>query len=194
MTVRIPAYAAFFLLFLAGCQTPPPQTTFAEITFGHETPFTFMVSSISVDAKYRSSMQAPNVEHLAPIPPERALRRWATDRLRSSGAPGQGRFIVLDASIRESRLPVTEGLRGAFTKDQSSRFDATIEASLELVDERGLRRGFASARVIRSQTIREDATLVDRDKMLFGLVDDLMKDFNREMERNIRQYLVGYML
>jgi hypothetical protein len=182
------------VVLLAGCQTPPPQTSYPDITFSHETPFTLTVSQVQVDNRYQAPMRAPNIEHVVPVPPERALRRWAQDRIKPSGQPGTARFIINQASIVETNLKMTEGIRGVFTKDQSARFDATVEASIEILDERGFRRGFANARVSRSNTMPENATLNDRDKILFQLVDDIMKDFDQEMERSIRQYLVGFMM
>lgn len=181
-------------LLLGSCRTPPSEVRFPEITFGHQAPFTLTASRIDVDSRYQPPMRAPNIEHLVPVPPERALRRWAQDRLRTGGQPGTVRFTITEASVTEYPLAVTGGVRGAFTKDQAAEFTATVEASVEVLDGRGFRLAFATARVNRLKSIREDTTLNDRERALFSLVDDVMKDFDREIERNIRQYLVGYLL
>ena len=186
--------AVLFAVMLAGCSSTPPEVRFADITFGHIPPFILTVTRIDVDSSYQSPMRSPNIEHVAPVSPDRALRRWAQDRLKAGGMPGTARFVIMEASIVETPLSLTGGIRGAFTKEQAARYDCTIEASLEILDDRGFRRGFATARVARNTTSREDATLNDRDRLLFSLVDDLMKDFDREMERSMRQYLTGYML
>jgi hypothetical protein len=186
--------AALFAVVLAGCSSTPPEVRFADITFGHLPPHTLTVSRVDIESTYQAPMRSPNIEHTAPVSPERALRRWAQDRLKTSGMPGTARFIIVNASIVETPLSLTGGIRGAFTKEQAARYEATIEASLEVLDERGFRRGFATARVQRSTTSREDSTLNDRDRLLFTLVDELMKDFDREMERSMRQYLTGYMM
>ncbi|MCH8213764.1 MAG: hypothetical protein IIC54_06800, partial [Proteobacteria bacterium] len=48
--------------------------------------------------------------------------------------------------------------------------------------------------VSRSRTLREDASINDRERMWFDLIEALMRDFNAELEKNIRQYLGGYLM
>jgi hypothetical protein len=40
--------------------------------------------------------------------------------------------------------------------------------------------------------VREDATLVERQKIMYDLTEKMMADFNTQMENNIRQYLRDY--
>ncbi len=49
-------------------------------------------------------------------------------------------------------------------------------------------------RISRSRTLREDATINDRERMWFDLTEALMGDFNAELEKNIRQYVSGYLM
>jgi hypothetical protein len=179
---------------LAGCQTPPPAVSFPQITFSHMTPLTLSAAIVEVQNRYSSPMADPNVEHRMPVSPEKALRRWSADRLKAGGQPGTVRVIIGDASVKGEALTRTPGIKGIFTTEQAARYTASIEASVELLDERGGRRAVAQSRVRRSVTTPENASLNDRDKIWFKLLEDLMKDFNAEMERNIRQYMGGYLL
>lgn len=88
-------------------------------------------------------------------------------------------------------LPRTQGLRGAFTKDQAQRFDAKVEMAVEVRNERGFQDGFATATAERFTTVAEDITLNDRDRILFGLVEDLMRELNTRLDANIRSFLAG---
>ncbi len=63
---------------------------------------------------------------------------------------------------------------------------------LEFVDANGVVKGSASAKSSRSTTVREDASLNDREKIKFELVEKLMADFNLEMEKNIRRYAANW--
>ncbi len=182
------------VVFLAACETPVVTQTLPELTYGHLSTFTLDVADIAVTAKYVPPMQAPNVDHLFPTPPGKALRRWAADRVRAGGRRGRARFVILDAAVTETALKLDKSFTGAFTKQQSERYDATVEVSLEILDDKGFRKGFANARVMRSRTLGEDATINDRERMWFDLTDALMRDFNAELEKNIRQYLGGYLL
>jgi hypothetical protein len=179
---------------VAGCATPPPAPRVFDLTFAHLPILSLDVARIEVVLDYVPSLKPPNVEHLFPMPPETGLRRWAADRLKAKGRKGSARFVIVNAAVTEAALPVTKGLKGAFTKEQSERYEAVIEASLEILDARGIRKGFASARVSRSRTVREDASLNDREAAWFTMTEALLNDFDKELEKNIRQYLLGYLL
>lgn len=194
-TIRFRRYigAGLVALALAACQTPPPVQRLPELTFGHLDRLNLDVAAIEVVSEYRSPMKAPHVEHLFPTPPQTALERWAADRLEAAGRQGIARFVIQNAQATATPLAFDKGLAGAFTKEQSVRYEASVEAFLEIVDERGFRKGFSSARASRTRTMPEDATLNERDKAWFELTEAVMQDFNAEIEKNVRQYLGGFL-
>ena len=194
LAARPAMIAAAFAAGLAACETPIQIQELPELTYGYLGRYRLDVAAVEVVSEYRAPMRAPNVEHLFPTPPEDALRRWANDRLEAAGRRGVARFVVKEAGVTETPLEVETGFTGAFKKQQSARFEATVEAILELVDERGFRKGFASARASRSRTVGEDITLDERNRTWFDLTESLMRDFNAEMERNIGLYFGGYLL
>lgn len=191
---RLSVLVAAAALALSGCETPIPDQRLPELTFGHLAPLRLDVSVVEVVADYRSPLQPPNIEHMFPTSPEKALRQWARDRLRAAAPAGRARFVIVNAAVTETPMTIDRGFAGMFKKEQSERYDATLEASLEILDGRGFRRGFATARVTRSTTVREDVSLVDREREWFALVEGLMQDFDAEIERNIRQYLGGFLM
>ena len=176
---------------LAGCESQPPQLKLPELTFTQQPAFKLDAARVELVSEYTAPMALPNIEQLVPVSPDTALRRWARDRLTAGGTAGVARFTIVEASVVESDLPVAKGVTGAFTKDQAKREVATADAKLELFDDRGYRRGIATARVSLSRTLAEGLTLNERDKALYSLVDDLMKSFDEQMNGNIRQYLGG---
>ncbi len=181
------------VLALGACQTPPPVQRFPTLTYGHLDRLHLDAAALEVVSEYTSPMKAPNVEHLFPTPPGTALERWAADRLEAVGRRGIARFIIKDARGTATPLTIDKGLTGAFKKEQSVRYEASVEVLLEIVDERGFRKGFSAARVTRTRTLTEGATLNERDKTWFELTEALMNDFNAEMEKNVRQYLGGFL-
>lgn len=182
------------LVALAGCETPPPESRFPEMTFAHLGPIRLDVAEIEVIETYRSPLAPPNVEHLAPTRPAEAVRRWAADRLRAEGRGGRAKLIIERADIIETGLKKTGGVRGLFTVDQSERYDATLEVVLEVRDGQGLRSGFAKAQTSRSRTVAEDASAAERDRLLFRLTEDLMADMDRTLEENIRRHLASFLI
>ena len=178
---------------VAGCATPIPDQRLPEMTFGHLAPLRLDAAAIEIVSDYRSPLLPPNIEHMFPTPPEKVARQWANDRLRPSGPSGKIRFVILNAAVTETPITIDHGFSGAFKKEQSERYDAVLEASVEIQDASGRRRAFSSARVTRSTTVREDISLADREREWYGLVEGLVKDFDTEIEKIIRQYFAAFL-
>ena len=166
-----------------------PEPMLPEITFQHLPPLQLNVARVEIIDGVREPLRAPHVGHLLPTPPRTALHTWANDRLTAVGATGTARFIIIDADVTETALPRKKGLSGAFTDEQSDRYDAKVTARLEIIGLPNLRTAEAMANAIRSQTIAESATVNQRDRLGFDLIDNLMRSFNTEMENNIRKHL-----
>jgi hypothetical protein len=127
------------LLGLAACSSSATRPTFQEIRFEDRPKLRLDVATIEVERVFRPTLKEPQVEHLFPVPPEIAAESWARDRLEATnpGAPRRARVRILDANVKETPLQKTGGLRGAFTTEQSERYDATVEVSVDLLGERG---------------------------------------------------------
>ncbi len=179
---------------LAACETQPvPQ--FAEPTYSQLGPIRMAVDDIEIVNTYRSPLRDPNVEHRFPTPPGTAARRWAEDRLVATGGEGaRAVFTIVDASVVETRLDETTGVRGIFTRDQSERYEATLEVRLDVFDSGGARRGTTTVTARESRTAREDLTLNEREQLWFDMTEALMDNLNRQLEINIDQFLNGYLI
>jgi hypothetical protein len=179
---------------LAGCtQPPPPSPKHADITFQQFPKYNFAVGRIEIVREYAPPLRAPNVDHLFPVPPMQMAEQWARDRLVAAGGTGELRYVIKRASVVESQLPKTTGIRGAFTNEQTQRYDAVVEVELEVRNERGYRDGIASARAERRQTVGEDISLADREKTWFAMTEALGRDLNQELERNIQTGLARFL-
>lgn len=179
-------------MIVAACAQPLPPAPKLELTFSHLDPIGLDVGSIEIVENYVPPLRSPNIEHLMPVPPAQAARRWAEDRLRARGTERRAQFVIDTAEVVEAKLPVERGLRGAVTVDQSERYDATIGVTLEVRDDRGFRLAFATAKAVRSETVSENLTLRERDLLLFKLVENLMADLNRELEQQVQTHLGSY--
>jgi hypothetical protein len=188
MMVKLLSFA-LVVSSLASCLATAPTLVFPELTFQHLKPLSLNVAKLEIVSAYKPSMSAPNVDHLFHMSPAGALRRWTEDRLRAVGKNGLARFTILEASVTETPLDMKKGIIGAFTKDQSERYDATLEAKLEIFDDDGLSIGFARAKATRSVTVREDASVNQREQVWFRLTEELVRDIDTELETNISMYL-----
>jgi hypothetical protein len=174
---------------LASCQATAPTLVFPELTFQHLKPLSLNVAKLEIVSSYKPPMSAPNVDHLFHMSPAGALDRWTEDRLRAVGKNGLALFTILEASVTETPLDMKKGIIGTFTKDQSERYDAILEAKLEIFDDDGLSIGFARAKATRSVTVSEDASVNQREQVWFHLTEELVRDIDKELETNISIYL-----
>ncbi|WP_341911933.1 hypothetical protein [Ferrovibrio terrae] len=180
-------------LAVAACSTPLEKSILPEITFEGQPKLTFAASSVETILEYQPTAQPPHIELAIPQPPASVATRWTRDRIAlDNSQQNRVTVVVKKASVTEVDLKKTPGLRGSFTEDQVARFDTEVEMAVEVRDARGFRVGEAQASARRSNSISEKATLNDRDRLIHALVRETMMDVNRELERNIRQYMPLY--
>lgn len=181
------------VLLVTACATPLPPAPKLELTYAHLDPINLAVGQVEVVEDYVPPLRDPNIDHLVPVSPTAAARRWAEDRLRSAGGERRAQFVINNAEVIETKLPVERGVRGAVTVDQAARYDATLKVTLEIRDGRGFRVAFATAEASRSATISENLTLRERDLFFFRLVEELVADLNVELEARIGEFLEAYL-
>lgn len=181
-------------LLLAACTSAPPATNFPRLTYSHLGAFDLDVSSIEIVEAYQPSLAPPNVEHVMPVAPAAAARRWADDRLRAAGSLGQRAvFTIEDGAVTATPLKRETGIRGVVTVDQSERYDAILAVRLEIFDINGRRVATAEATARRSRSVPENITLADRDKVWFSITETLANDLNAELDQAIPQFLGAYL-
>ena len=190
-TLRRWTLSLLVVVGLAACTTPTaPQ--YPELTFTHIPPIVLDVARIEIVSATSSSGDAKHVEAQMPTSPETALRAWARDRLQANGVSGVAKFVIETASVTETDLKKTEGLKGLVTKDQSHRYDSMVRATLSLEGVPRVTQAFAQAEVSRTQSIAEDATINEREQLWFNLTEATMKDFDPIMAQSIRKHLADF--
>ncbi len=180
-------------LFLAACaSTPPPRPEIPRVTFTHRPRLGFAVTSIDIAQEFVASGQAPNVEHIVPIPPAQVARQWAVDRLVAAGPEGNLRYVIVDAAITETELKTDKTVSGALKTQVDRRFDGRIEIRMDLQNSTG--QGTATTVVTRSQTALENLSLNERDELLVQFVEDMGRDLDQRLEAEINTNLTRFLL
>jgi hypothetical protein len=192
-SLRPKIVAIALLAGLAACDTAPPRPTYPDIRFTSAPPIRLAVSAIDLSSEFKPTFQSPHVEHLFPVPPAQAAENWAHDRLQAGGGTARARFTIQDASVIETVLPKkSEGISGAFKKEATERYDATLRAKLEILDARGFALRTVTVRVVRSQSVIEGITPNERDQTWYDMTKALMADFDQQMSTEISANLGGY--
>ncbi len=179
------------VLILAGCETPPRATDFAEITFRHLPPVALRVERRSV-ATYEPATEAAEPGHIelaAPLPPADAIALWAGHRFRPAGTSGRLVIEIQEASLTEERLEQTQGIRGLFTVDQSERYHLKLAVRLLAFDASARLLGQVQGRAERSETVAEDASLYDREAVWYRMTEAALNDLDAEVVPRLRETL-----
>ena len=188
---RSPALASILavVFLLTGCATEVQKPGFSQISLAHLQPISLNVARIEVENRYVSPATRPNVEHEFPVSPAAVASNWGRDRLRAVGQSGVARVVVLRASVVEDPLKRTTGVTGAFTRDQSERYDAIIDMMVELRDAAGNVRVTAESTAKRSRSVSENVSLIEREKIWFEMTETMMSDLNTALENQVRIHM-----
>ncbi len=179
----------FFLSISVGCSTPVQQSTFPNISFAHLPPIGLNVARIEVENRYVMPASKPHIEYKLPISLAATASNWGRDRLKAVGKSGVVRVIIRQASFIEVPLEQYPGIKGVFTRDQSQRYDAVIDILIELRDATGKVRVTAESVGSRSRSVSEDVSLAKTEKIWFQMIEELMFDLNKSLERQINRHM-----
>ncbi len=173
----------------SACETHVEVPSYAAITFSHLPPIALTVAATEAETLYSKPLTAPNVEHEFPVDIARTAEGWIGDRIQAAGASGTATLTVLEASVVETILEKKTGLTGLVTADQGHRYDATLTVSLKAVDLNVQKSAETTITVKRSQTVPEDSTFNEREKIWYELTEKLMADFDAQMTKSIDAHM-----
>ncbi len=179
-------------LGMAACEPAVKLQQRPEVTLPQKEAFKLNVASVRGYSKYKAPKKLPNVDHLFSTTLSQALAQWGKDRLKSAGQFSTARFTILDASVVEQKLKIDDSVVANFARQQSRRYNARIEATVEVFDITGSRKAFATAVSTHSVTVGENSSKKERQAAWRRMVGPLMKDFDRKMTKNIKQYLADW--
>ena len=120
--------------------------------------------------------------------------QWAKDRLQIGGISNTATFVILDASIIETKLAKNNTLFDFIKLQASERYHLKIKAQIIIKNDNGQTLASSTSSASWSQTVREDASYVERQKIWFNMVEKSMKKFDEKMNEAITVYLGDYTL
>jgi hypothetical protein len=183
-----------FPILLAACAISSPQRPQPKFAY-KQYPATYIsVANIQVVEAYAPPMAAPNVEHLMPMPLPQAVADWARTRFKAGGADGTLIITIKNAAVTKQDLPRTKGVKGAFTIDQSERYDSTIEVEFRVDGMMFGQTGQGDVKVARGRSLGEDASIADRDKAWTQMTEETVMDLDAAAQNLLQDrlpFLIG---
>lgn len=137
---------------------------------------------------------APYVGHTFTPKLVDAVNRLAGDRLQAAGQLGHATLIIKDANVTEQSLSMSSDFESLFTRQQGSKLVGRVEVSLEAQSPKDASVAMATAHAVYSATLPEDPTEAERYDAYGRLVNALMVDLNKELERGIRKHMSAFLL
>lgn len=189
--MRFPALV-FLAALLTACTPSAELPAPVGLTYLANKPVRLNVARVEVIKKYQSSSVPPHVENDFPVPPVAMIQQWVQDRLVPVGKTGYATVTIEDASVIETSLKGTSGVKGWFTVDQSEQYDANMSVKIEVFDDLGNLKSFAYARTKGSRTVGENLTLGQRRKVWIVMMEKIMNNLDAELEHNVKTYLSDY--
>ena len=190
-TARALGFAAL-LMAVAACADKPPSAKAEPLGYSHLSMIRLDVAELQIIPAYASSKRRPQVEHLFRTPPQKAVEDWARDRIRAVGRANRAMIVVRRASVIEVPLKTKKGLRGAFTKEPSERYEAELEVELEIRDDTGKRIGWMTTTARRERSVQEGMTEPQRmafwQRLTAELIDDMAKSFDQRVSDHLGKF------
>ncbi|MBM3508077.1 MAG: hypothetical protein FJX64_10335 [Alphaproteobacteria bacterium] len=187
-----PALWGVALLALAACAGTTGSNN-PTVTFTHLQPLRFNATEVQFVDNYRPPLAPPNVEHQFQQTPAAAVRDWARSRIAAAGQAGTVRVTVVEASVVEVRLTTRKGIGGLFYNEQDTRYDGTVEVTIDFVPRAGVNMptSQARARAVRTQTMPESSTVNQRSTVYVIVLRGLMEDIDAQLVAAMRQYMAA---
>lgn len=182
-------------MILAGCVNKPlvPEK-FPPVSFTDQKAYVFNVARVEIVPKFTSSSNPPHIEFDMPVSPENALKRWVEDRIKPAGTTGTLRVLINDASATETPLPRDPNASQLFNTEQTSRVDMAVNVALQILDDRQFVRAEVTGQASRSRTLPEGMKLNQRDRILYDMVVELIRNMSEEVDPQIQATFPNYMM
>ncbi len=185
-----PVTALFALSLLAGCATAPQPYTGKD--YSAIPPVRLNVSAVLVDSEYQAPGAAPNVDHLLQPTLADAARAAITThypRLMTARSRAmEARFVITDASITETALPLPEAWLDRMTsKDPEFRYAGHLVIDAKASGHDTRRTGFAHVEVSRTLDVPQMSAAA-RERQIKGLVDQMVDDAMTQLDPQIDEH------
>lgn len=182
------------LALMTGCETTPPPRRFAQITFRYGSPIPMRVGTVETKVLWQAPTGDGHIEREMPVDPVATAARWGEDRIQAIGGAGRAVVEVREMSVVETKLNTTSGVRGAFTTDQSERYDMRLVMRVAAEDASAGTSAETTITAQRSQTVLEGITLAEREAIWYGMIEKLMADMDASLSAAVRNDMSAFVL
>lgn len=176
------------LLFIGGCSLTPEAYEEPVLTFDHLEKQELPVARIQFLNQYSAPVTKNNIENKTRNAPLTTMQKWLEKRFVAVAPQDTLRVYIEEASLVKKDLPVTDSIFGVFNVEPSQEYKARIFSKIEFLDDAGVLKASYNIRAERQVSLPNNATLVEKDRTLFRLMENLMQSIDREMMKIVADY------
>ena len=96
-------------------------------------------------------------------------------------------------SIHLGATKMYQDLKSLFTSEQAARYDARVEITIDILDDRHISRAYVSGEAKATSTVSEDASLAERDEIMIELMETLLGTLHPAIVGQFEQFLEPYL-
>lgn len=174
-------------LGITGCAKDQGAIDYPNITFAHLPPIDLNVGRVEVAQVAKPNMQSPHVEGMAPISLANSAASWS-NRIKAKGGAGTLQFFVEEAEITEELLAVDTSIKAMVTDEQRARFNLRLVVRMQAENPNNQTTASSRSVISRMATLKESASLNDRNKLLYDLIQQALNDMNLSLEGDVNRY------
>ena len=169
------------VLLLTGCLNDVVRKPVAVLDYKHISPLYLSVGQVDIVNRYQPSSDSDKAASTFPTRPEDALNHYAENRLKSKGYEGTLKFVIDDASVKQSIAPPDSAVMKWTGTGTQDRYDISIKITLAKTEGDGRESGHAAIADSRFITIprgysiaKKQATIRTFMEKVIGEVDGMV--------------------
>lgn len=184
--------AAVVVLALTACSTPGQKPAPMKLDYSSMGQLNFNVQYIGVVNRADTlPNRRPYVTNMFQPTVVDAVTRWSNDRFKAAGRSGRANVIIKEASVTEQPMAMESGVNSWFTRQQAHKYTAKIDISIDAAAADGS-KAFATAQAVRSYTLPEDPTELEKSQAYNAMLESLMDNLNQNAEQSIMNHMDAF--
>lgn len=181
--------AGVVIFGLSGCSLAPESYQEPRLTFEHlQEPLQIDVRSTTVENQYKTPLIDGHMEYRFVNDPVVTLTKLIQKRIEPTGNHNFLSFKIEEASMKEKEIGTDDGFFSLFNIQNANEYEGRIVVLMELLDDNSQSIMGHRITVKRRTTIPNDASLIERQKTGFKMLENLMGDFDTKMSELLIQY------
>lgn len=182
------AFLLLGLFFLTACVSGGSRpVSLTDLSFMPAEKIILDVKRIEIASAYQPSFMPPNIEHLVPLAPEKAIRQWVESRFEATGtAQRVARFVIHDAGIIERHEPPARGLDG------TDHYRSSMHITLTISDLMNRMLADVDVSAWQEHAMPESTSLDVREESWSTLVSKNVRTLDEQIRQNLEGKIAPY--